>query len=160
MGCAAPAQEEGRVSPGSAAAPAEEQADDGTATWGERYTWPDGLAVEVSEPVACKPGEMAMPQGIKRAVKVTVTVINGTEEEFNAGALSIGTEAQFDGAAAEDVFDSGGGCGPGLDMGGTVLPGKTFRTEMAFSVGKNPGELQLVLQPTFNADKAIYVGKA
>ncbi|SDH59079.1 hypothetical protein SAMN05192558_12117 [Actinokineospora alba] len=130
-----------------------------TATWGERYTWPDGLAVEVSAPKPCKPSEYSMPQKTERAVKITLLVTNGTEEPFNAGVLSVGGDAQFAGRKAEAVYDSGGECGGGMDSV-TVLPGKTFEMSQAFAVGAQPGELQVVLQPNFGAAKAIFVGQA
>lgn len=161
-GCAIPRSSEGAVSPGSGsveapAATAEPEIK--TATWGERYTWPDGLAVEVSTPKPCKPGEYAMPQKGERAVKVTIRVTNGTKEPFNTVVLSVGNDAQFEGKKAELVFDSSGECGGGLDSA-TVLPGKTFEMSQAFAVGAQPGELQVALQPNFGAAKAIFVGQA
>jgi hypothetical protein len=42
----------------------------------------------------------------------------------------------------------------------TVLPGKTYTYEAAYSVGAQPGEMQLVFEPSFNADKAAFVGQA
>ncbi|ALG13279.1 hypothetical protein [Kibdelosporangium phytohabitans] len=156
------APKEGTVSQGSGsaavapppAAPAK------TPTWGERYTWPDGLAIEVAQPQVCKPGEYAMPQNMKRAVKVKVTVVNGMDKQFDVGPLSFGLDAQFAGAKAERVIDVNGPCdGTGLD-GGTVLPGKTFSFEESFAVDAKQGELQLSFEPTFGKAKAIYVGAA
>ncbi len=129
-------------------------------TWGQRYTWQDGLAVEVSPPTACTPGEYAQPQNVVRGAKVTVTIINGTDKAFDTGLLSIGGDAQFDGRKAEKVFDSNGPCGGGGFENATVLPGKTYTYETAFSVGAQPGELQITLQPGFAADKAVFVGQA
>lgn len=140
------------------AAPAQEQ----TPTWGKRYTWDSGLAVEVSKPADCTPSEWASPspQDIERAAKVTVTVINGTESSFDAGVLAVGMEAQFDGRSAEEIFDQDGPCGAGIPSAATVLPGKTFTFDVAYALGAKPGELQIVLQPEFGADKAAFVGKA
>lgn len=130
-----------------------------TATWGERYTWPDGLAIEVSAPKPCKVGEYSMPQSVERAVKITIRVTNGTKEPFNTAVLSVGGDAQFAGKKAESVYDTGGDCGGGMDSA-TVLPGKTFEMSEAFAVGKAPGELQIVMQPNFGASRAIFVGQA
>lgn len=128
-------------------------------TWGKRYTWDSGLAAEVSAPVDCTPSEWAMPSNVERAAKVTVTVINGTGQPFDASMLAFGSEAQFEGRTAEAMFDSEGDCGAGAPMSATVMPGKTFTYESAYAVGRQPGELQLVLQPSFGEDRAVFVGR-
>jgi hypothetical protein len=146
-------------SPGNTQAEAPAPAADAP-TWGKRYTWEDGLAVEVAAPAACEPGEYAVPDGIERAVKFTVTVVNGTNEPFDAVLLTIGGDAQFDGKKAETIIDIDGPCDSiGLDSG-TVMPGKTFTYEVAYAVGPEPGEMQLTFQPAFNSDKAVYTGQA
>jgi hypothetical protein len=129
-------------------------------TWGKRFTWPDGLAVEVSAPAACKPGEFAQPEGVKRAVKFKVNIVNGTDKPVDAATLTIGGDAQFGGAKSETVFDSSGTCGDGGLETATVLPGKTYSYEVAFSVGAQPGEMQLTFDPNFGKDKAVFVGQA
>ncbi|MBN6035995.1 hypothetical protein [Amycolatopsis sp. 195334CR] len=128
-------------------------------TWGKRYTWESGLAVDVTAPAACKPSDSAAPPNIERAVKITVTVTNGTSEPFDATLLSLGGDAQFNGARADQVYDFGGECAGGLESA-TVLPGKTFTYSVAYAVGPQPGEMQISFQPAFGADKAIYVGEA
>jgi hypothetical protein len=130
------------------------------ATWGKRFTWSDGLAVEVSAPAACKPGEFASPSDVKRAVKFKILIVNGTAEPFEAALLTVGGDAQFNGAKADAIFDSSGGCGNGGLETGTVLPGKTYSYEVAFSVGPQPGEMQLGFEPHFGQDKAVFVGQA
>ncbi|NUT52961.1 MAG: hypothetical protein HOV94_37590 [Saccharothrix sp.] len=144
------------------AAPVEQQSDAarGTPTWGQRYTWDSGLAVEVSAPTPCVPGEFAAPSGIARAAKVTVTVTNGTDKPFDAAVLSFGSDAQFDGRKADTVFDSNGPCGAGGLANATVLPGKTYAYDVAFAVGAEAGELQIALQPDFTSGKAVFVGQA
>jgi hypothetical protein len=129
-------------------------------TWGKRFTWPDGLAVEVSAPAACKPSEYASPSDVKRAVKFKVLIVNGTDKPFEVAMLTVGGDAQFNGAKAESVFDSAGGCGNGGLEAGTVLPGKTYTYEVTFSVGPQPGEMQLGFEPHFGQDKAVFVGPA
>lgn len=128
-------------------------------TWGKRYTWANGLSVDVAAPVPCTPGQFSVPGNIVRAVKFTVTITNGTSAAFETALLSLGNDAQFDGQKAERVFDSSGGCGGGFDNV-TVLPGKSYTYEAAYSVGAQPGEMQLVFEPTFNSDKAAFVGQA
>ncbi len=128
-------------------------------TWGKRYTWANGLAVDVAAPVACTPGEYAAPQNIARAVKFKITVTNGTSAAFETALMSVGGDAQFNGQKAERVFDSGGGCGGGFESV-TVLPGKTYTYDVAYSVGAQPGEMQLVFEPSFSSGKAAFVGLA
>ncbi|ROP37739.1 hypothetical protein [Saccharothrix texasensis] len=132
----------------------------GSTNQGQRYTWGSGLAVEISAPTSCEPGQHAVAPDVVRAAKVTVTVINGTGRRFDVGVLSFRREAQFDGRKAEAVFDSGGPCGGGGLESATVLPGKSYTYDMAFAVGAQAGELQITLQPDFGSDKAVFVGIA
>jgi hypothetical protein len=151
---------DGTNKPSAAAQPAAGKPAAEAPTWGKRYTWKDGLAVEIAAPVACTPGQYASPSNVERAVKFTVTVVNGTDKPFETAVLSIGNDAQFNGKKAEAVFDSSGGCGGGGLESATVMPGKTFTFEMSYAVGPQPGEMQIALQPTFAADKAVYTGQA
>jgi len=130
-----------------------------TPTWGKRYTWANGLAVDVAAPVACTPGQFSAPPDIARAVKFKVTVTNGTSAAFETALMSLGDDAQFNGQKAAKIFDSSGGCESTFDSA-TVLPGKTYTFDVAYSVGAQPGEMQLVFEPTFNSDKAAFVGQA
>ncbi len=128
-------------------------------TWGKRYTWANGLSVDVAAPAACTPGPYAAPPNIARAVRFKVTVTNGTSAAFETALLSLGDDAQFNGQKAAKVFDSSGGCDSTFDSA-TVLPGKTYTFDVAYSVGAQPGEMQIVFEPTFNSDKAAFVGQA
>lgn len=154
---------QGQVSDGSTKPAEGQQATDKPAadapTWGKRYTWKDGLAVEVSAPVACVPSRTASPQNIQRAVKFTITVTNGAKQPFDTTLLSFGNDVQFNGAKAERVFDSSGECGGDL-AASTVMPGKSFAYDVAYAVGPQPGEMQLVLSPGFAGDKAVFTGQA
>lgn len=152
----------GDVNQGQVGAPGETARQDAlkeNPTWGKRYTWPNGLSVDVGKPVACTPGQFSAPPNITRAVKFEITITNGTSAAFETALMSIGTDAQFNGQKADMVFDSGGGCDSTFDSA-TVLPGKTYTFHIAYSVGAQPGEMQLVFEPTFNSDKAAFVGQA
>ena len=128
-------------------------------TWGKRYSWANGLSVDVAAPVACTPGQYAAPPNIARAVKFEITITNGTSAAFETALMSVGTDAQFNGQKADMVFDSSGGCDSTFDSA-TVLPGKTYTFHVAYAVGAQPGEMQLVFEPTFNSEKAAFVGQA
>ena len=160
-GCSVPKVNTGSVSPASGGAPTSAAAADAKKppTWGERYTWPNGVAIEVSKPTACKPGQYAQPQHIERAVTLQVTVVNGSDKPFNVALLST-AQAQFAGAHADAVFDANGKCKDSIMESGTVLPGKTMKLDISYAFGKDPGELQIELQPDFIGDKAVFVGQA
>lgn len=128
-------------------------------TWGKRYSWANGLSVDVATPVVCTPGQYAAPPDIARAVIFEITITNGTSAAFETALMSVGTDAQFNGQKADMVFDTSGGCDSTFDSA-TVLPGKTYTFHIAYSVGAQPGEMQLVFEPTFNSDKAEFVGQA
>jgi len=151
----------GDVNQGQVGAPGETAKQDAIAespTWGKRYSWANGLSVDVAAPVACTPGQYAAPANIARAVKFEITITNGTSAAFETALMSVGTDAQFNGQKADMVFDSSGGCDSTFDSA-TVLPGKTYTFHVAYAVGAQPGEMQLVFEPTFNADKAAFVGQ-
>jgi hypothetical protein len=131
----------------------------GPVTWGQRYTWPDGLAVEVAAPVACKPSKSAAPSAGKRAVKVSVTMINGTGGQLDGSLLGMGTDAQFNGQKVDTITDIGGPCGVGFGSG-VVLPGKTLTFDLAYGVDAQQGDLQLAFLPHLNSPQAVYAGKA
>lgn len=134
-----------------------------TPTWGKRYTWPDGTAIEVSPPTPCKPTDAAFSgtSPIPRAVSFTITVVNGGAKPMDAGDVIFGAEAQFNGRSAESVFDSGGECKNSHIETGTVLPGKAFTAVVVYAVGAQPGEMQLAFNPVnFDADKAVFIGQA
>lgn len=159
-GCGTPVNT-GNVSPASGAAPSSAAAADAKQppTWGQRYTWPSGVAIEVGKPATCKPGQYAQPQHIDRAVTVAVTVVNTGDKPFDATLLSV-ANATFAGAKAEAVFDSNGKCKDSTMNAATVLPGKTLKLDMSFAVGKDPGELQVEFQGNMMEDKAVFVGQA
>lgn len=159
-GCATPTVNSGSVSNASGAAPSATAADSKTPpTWGQRYTWPSGVAIEVGAPAECKPNAYAQPPNIQRAVLLQVTVVNGSDKPVDTTLLSV-ANATFAGERAESVTDSGGKCEDSMLSAGTVLPGKTLKLKMAFAVGKEKGELQVEFQGDIGGDKAVFVGQA
>jgi hypothetical protein len=130
-------------------------------TWGQKYTWPSGVAVEIPAPVACKPSKTATPQDAKRALKVTFKITNGSDKPFETSVLTVGSEVQFGGAKAELLIDISGPCKAGVGMeSATVLPGKGYSYEVTYAVAAEPGEMQIALQPDFGVDKAVFTGQA
>lgn len=159
-GCSStPAVNTGSVGPASGSAPAASSAAPSTPTWGQRYTWPSGVAVEIANPAPCKPSSSAAPANIARAVLLRMTVVNGSQKPFDVGLLSAPT-VQFASANATQITDLGGPCGNGGMETATVLPGKTYSFAIAYSVTTGQGDMQVELQPDFGSDKAVFVGKA
>jgi hypothetical protein len=153
----------GTVNNGSGpAAPAQAPAEQKQApTWGQTYKWSSGLTVEIAAPAACKPSKTAHPQNAARAIKVTYKITNGTDKPFSTSVLSGMTDVQFAGTKAETLIDVSGPCKAGIGLeSSTILPGKSFSYDVAYAVTKDPGELQISLQPDFMEDKAIFVGQA
>lgn len=132
----------------------------GALTWGDHHTWPDGLTIEVAEPVACTPGEYAAPSDIQRAAKFTIVISNRADTAFDTTALAVGSEAHFAGRLAQPVFDGNGECGDGGFDFSAVSPGTTYTYSVAFAITPQPGEMQLVFQPGFGVGKAVFVGEA
>lgn len=129
-------------------------------TWGKRFTWPNGLAVEVSAPQPCRPSEY--DRDIQRAVKLAVTIINGTDKPVEASAGGwLSADAQFDGRKAEtiNVFFGDSDCDTTSDSP-TILPGKTYAYQVGVAVGSKPGELQLEVEVDVSNGKAVFVGPA
>lgn len=147
----------GTVSPGTATTtPAAAE----TATWGQKYTWPDGNAVEVSTPTVCKAGQFALPQQIDRAVRMDVTITNGTGKELNVPLFLLNTKATFDSAPAEAVLDTNGPCKNHLSNQGTIQPGKTYKATLAYAVGKQPGNLEVTFSPNPTGGTGVFSGQA
>ncbi|SDH12259.1 hypothetical protein SAMN05216553_11692 [Lentzea fradiae] len=130
-----------------------------TPSWGKRFSWTNGVAIDVAAPVACKPGRDATPATIARAVKFKVTVTNGTSAAFETALISLGDDAQFDGRKAEKIFDRTGECDSTVEST-TVPPGEDYTFELAYAVGAQPGEMRLVFDPAFDADEAKFAGRA
>jgi len=128
-------------------------------TWGQKFTWENGISVEVAPPVVCKPGPYASPQKPPRAVLVTMKIVNDSSQAFETTGLTFGADVQFAGAKAETLFDSTGACKSSLGQPATVLPGKTYTHSSAYAVPAQPGEMQISLQPEYRAVKAICVGQ-
>lgn len=159
-GCSSPAVNTGQVGPASVPAATQQPAvKTAPPTWGQRYTWPSGIAIDIAEPKACKPSSSAAPGEIARAVKLHMTVTNGSPQPYDVGFLTAPT-VQFASTKAESITDIDGPCGNGGMEVATVLPGKTYAFDIAYAVGKDPGELQVEFQTDFTGDKAVFVGKA
>jgi hypothetical protein len=137
----------------AASAPAASQ----TVAFGQTYTYKDGLAVTIGAPAELTPSRFAAPQNVERAVLLTVTVQNGTNQNFDVNTFGNGPNVIFEGAKAEEVTD--------LDQlqiaeSATVLPGKSYTYKKAFAVGSGTGELQAEWTREVFSDPVIFTGQA
>src|SRR5690606_4248764 len=64
-----------------------------TATFGQRYTLPSGIAIEVLQPEPFQPSRTASGADGARAVLITVTVVNESAEPFDFNAFTLGPRA-------------------------------------------------------------------
>ena len=143
--------------PANASAPVEEST---TGAFGQKYTWPDGVAVTVSGPKAYRPSSSAATsQAAVRYVSMTVTLTNGSDKNVEATGTSLAVTAN--GAPAEEVFDSAKGIGGSPTS--TVLPGKSVTYTVAVGVPtKEKADLQVEVRPSFGLgyQPAIFTGQA
>ncbi|MFJ4867587.1 DUF4190 domain-containing protein [Streptomyces sp. NPDC088757] len=113
--------------------------------FGKTHTYEDGVKVTVSEPLPYRPDRFAA--GYEKgdtAVRVTVTIVNGSEKAIDVTtALPDASDAEgatagaiFDGSRATEMFQ------------GKVLPGKQAKGGFAFSLPAGAdGEMQVELAP-------------
>lgn len=120
------------------------EAESTTPTFGDTYTWPDGLAVTISEPADFAPSEYAAGQVEgEPALSYDVTVTNGTDEDVEAVAINLTVSSA--GKQASPIFDSAGG----TDMPtATILPGKSLTWKVAYSVA-DPTDVQITVDNVF-----------
>jgi hypothetical protein len=134
----------------AAGAPAEQS----TAAFGERVAFSDGLEVELSSPDAFTPSRTAAGRG-ERAVRITVTVRNGSTEPFEPILLTL--SANHGGREAEQVFDSAKGINGSPST--SVLPGRSVTFDVVFAIGREPADLQVDVTAGFLGEPAIFTGR-
>jgi hypothetical protein len=129
-------------------------ADSTTARLGQPVTFDDGTKITVATPVGFTPSRSAAGATGGRAIKVDVIIANGSDKPIDAIGVTI--TAIHGGQAASRVIDSAKGIG-GI-VQGTILPGKSMTIPAAFSIGKDPADLQVEVRPGFIGDPAIFTG--
>jgi hypothetical protein len=139
---------------GGAGAPSG-QASTGVAAFGQRVTFDDGVAVEVTAPQAFEPSRYAFGNERDRAVSFEVTVVNGSDQPLDTVMAIV--RATHDGRDAPLIFDAEKGMSGAPQ--GTVLPGKSITFPVAVSVGKDAGDLQIEVRPGIVGDPAIFSGQ-
>lgn len=133
----------------SSAAPEE---DDGTARFGQTYTYENGLAVTVGKPKAFKPSQGAAgAESGDPAVKFTVRLVNNTGKKYDPVLFT--ATVQSGNTEGSQVYDSGKG------IEGTpstsLLNGREVEFPMVFAVA-DPKDIVMDVSPGFDYEAVIF----
>ena len=116
--------------------------------------YPDGLQVALSTAHVYKPGRWSAGHDNAVGVRLEITITNNGSEAFDPSLFLV--NASYADQPASQIFDSQN------DISGapqtTLLPGKSIKFPVAFSIPEGPGELQVDVQPSFSHDSAVFVG--
>ncbi|RYF56953.1 MAG: hypothetical protein EOO27_16950 [Comamonadaceae bacterium] len=120
-------------------------------TFGQTYTFENGLEVTVSAPQPYTPtASAAGADASLPAIAFDVTVVNGSPENYETMMFS--TTLQSGNQEASEIYDTGG-------IGGSpstiTLPGRESAFRIAYAV-TNPADLVMQVSPGFEYEKIIF----
>lgn len=122
-------------------------------TFGDTYTWDNGLAVTISEPETYEPSEYAAGtvEG-QDNVTLEITVTNDTTEDVESSMFMITVSSG--GSEASEIFDTEGGIEFPTS---TILPGKSLTWNVAYSVA-DTNDIQVTFDNVidFEAEKVHF----
>lgn len=125
-------------------APADEPAGALAAGFDQAFAYEDGLVVTVGAPAPFVPSGTAVTGPTGEHLRMTVTIQNGTAEEYSPTLfLAEGTSA---GAEAEQVFDFENDLG--MAPSDAVPPGGSVQFDIAFTV-PDPASFAIEVSPSF-----------
>lgn len=137
-------------------APAEEAKDSGVLEFGETVNYDDGLSITVGKPEKFKPTEWAAYDKKAPAhVKFKVTIVNGTEEPFDATLVY--ASVQSGDTEATEVFDSDQMIGETPQT--QLLPGRQASYWIGYGI-TNPQDIVLEISDALAHDAAIFTNAA
>lgn len=150
-----PTASAGAPQPGAAAAPGgvAPAVSSNIAAFGQKLTYPSGLAVQVSAPEVFHPSSSAAGATGPRAFAVTVTVTNGTADQYSFNSFEWSPRATHAGREASEIFDSE----LSTPTRTTLLAGKSITYKVGFSIGGEQGDLQVEFSP-LGQQPAIFTG--
>jgi hypothetical protein len=132
--------------------PSPSPTDDGVLSFGESITYEDGVTLTVSAPTPYTPSEYAAgAEGVTAAVAFDVTIVNGTQANFDPSFFS--TTLQSANVEGSEIYDSENGLEGSPST--TLLPGREAKFRIAYGV-TNPADLVLEVSPSFEHNNAIY----
>lgn len=121
-------------------------------TFGETFTYEDGLALTVSAPEPYTPGEYAFGAEQAANVLLTVTIVNGTTENFDPTLAYPSVSSA--GVEGDDIIDSDAGLN--LAPQTAVPAGQTITWQVAFSVA-DAAQMVLEISPSpFDYESVVY----
>ncbi|MCA1677144.1 MAG: hypothetical protein LC799_34850, partial [Actinobacteria bacterium] len=150
-------------SAGNPAAVSEPQAGDSAPqqlTFGQSFTYDDGMVVTIDSPTRYQPSASAFIAGdaTTRSVAVKVTVVNGTSKPLDLIGVSV--QATAGDQVAEQVFDSVKGVSGSPPQ--TLPPGQRQTFTVAFGLpSADPTDLRVQVNPSlFGYQPVFYMGQA
>ncbi|GAA3437268.1 hypothetical protein [Kutzneria kofuensis] len=114
------------------------------AAFGDRRTWPNGLAITISQPRSLQPSSTAYPRAARAAV-FELTVENGTATTYKPSQLAV--KATLGNQPAQEVVDPAQGLGGYVAAQEDLAPGKSVRLTVAFAMPQQPADLRILVQP-------------
>lgn len=124
-------------------------------TFGETFHWPAGLEATLSTPRVDNPSaDTGVNVTSDRAARFTATFTNHGAKAINLVTTVAGTLCDQD---KDMVFSSADGL-HGAPTGKVLLPGKTIKFDLAWSLDATPCELQVQIRPTFGFGPAVWTG--
>jgi hypothetical protein len=129
------------------------------AAFGDRRTWPNGLAITISQPRSQQPSSTAYPQAARAAV-FELTIENGTTLTYKPSQLAV--KATIGGQPAQEVVDPAQGLGGYVAAQEDLAPGRTVQLTVAFAVPEQPTDLRILVRPDVvdGAPAAAFAGTA
>lgn len=126
------------------------------ATWGETFTYDNGLQLSVAQPTDYKPTEFAAGgEGFTKFVVVEVTIKNGTSDAFSPALMTVNCSSG--GKAGDALFDGEVG---GAEMSAAdLLPGQSLTFKAAFGV-ENEQDITFDIRPSFEYKSSYFQGSA
>lgn len=115
-----------------------------SAAFGDRRTWPNGLAITVSQPRSITPSSTAYPQAARAAV-FEVVIENGTSSPYKPSQLAL--RATVAGQTTQEVVDPAQGLAGYVAAEQDVAPGRSLDLTVAFALPKQPVDLRILVQP-------------
>ncbi|RRQ29229.1 hypothetical protein DK926_04935 [Rhodococcus sp. Eu-32] len=162
LGVAGCSQEEGAPTadpgagsnqPGEQASPdSTVESDSANSTFGQAFTFRDGVAVGVSPPEPYFPSASAStddPTG--SFVAFTVTIVNGSDKNYDPALFS--ASLQSGNAEGDQDFDTANGISGAPST--VILPSRESQFKIAFEAS-NPADLVLQVSPGFEYRDAIF----
>lgn len=121
-------------------------------SFGETYTYENGLQVTIGAPVPFTPSETAAgDEDFTKFVRFTVVLVNDTVENYDARLI---TSVQSTNIEGDEVFDSAQ-CldGPPSTV---VLPGREAQFDIGYGVA-DPADIVMEVRAGFDYESVIYV---